>query len=452
MHAMRTSGPVPPSHQAVTPRPAGPAQGLPQAPHLGAPRSTPRALTRGPYEGEAGAAAGRSRAVRARAAGRGGALRSFAVTEGTNLRIFYKDTGASGEVVLHGSVNAAAQWMDFPGERVRSSGGRWVRFEVPCNIAMDGEMTVDFAVRARGEWDNNGGRNFSCQASPGATVAVRDGECVVQEKGPVLVVSDIDGTMIGDDAATRRFVEWWTDVAVPRGSQLVYSSGRHLELFEELLAEKKGVMVEPDAYIGSVGTRVYAWGRSPETGAHQLAPDSVWETMLDADWDWDVMRDGADRAILEYAGDGEEKLVSWRPKEELSRHKLTLNVSTRVLEGVLRTIEGEAARAGVAGELIASGSGDWRYLDIVPKSAGKLKSLQYVQRKLGFRDEATLACGDSGNDILMLSGTNLGVMVGNSQEQLVEWAREKGNGERLFHAEGKVADGILEGIRHFGLA
>ena len=143
-------------------------------------------------------------------------------------------------------------------------------------------MKVDFAVRcSTGCWDNNWGNNYQIEAEAGLTVRVQNGQYVVQEKPGILVVSDIDGervssaehltpgrgmtccvacwrgphaggpcfaptlalplphdpsplpgTMIGDDATTRRFVQWWVEHAVPRGSKLVYSSGRHLELFQ----------------------------------------------------------------------------------------------------------------------------------------------------------------------------------------------------------------------------
>lgn len=45
-----------------------------------------------------------------------------------------------------------------------------------------------------------------------------------------------------------------------------------------------------------------------------------------------------------------------------------------------------------------------RYVDVVPLQAGKLQALEHVRRQAGFSLMATVACGDSGNDILMLSG------------------------------------------------
>ncbi len=53
------------------------------------------------------------------------------------------------------------------------------------------------------------------------------------------------------------------------------------------------------------------------------------------------------------------------------------------------------------------------------REAGKFR---VCEKELGFELERTVACGDSGNDELMLSGRNLAIVVGNAQEDLVRWA------------------------------
>ena len=45
-----------------------------------------------------------------------------------------------------------------------------------------------------------------------------------------------------------------------------------------------------------------------------------------------------------------------------------------------------------------------RVLDIVPNRAGKREALEYLRQRFGFPTEKTVACGDSGNDVLMMSG------------------------------------------------
>ncbi len=81
---------------------------------------------------------------------------------------------------------------------------------------------------------------------------LRDGEVQQSEGQPVMVVSDLDGTMIGDDAATAAFKQFWETEAITRGSLLVYNTGRALNKFEELCGEKSGCLAMPDVLISSV--------------------------------------------------------------------------------------------------------------------------------------------------------------------------------------------------------
>ena len=103
--------------------------------------------------------------------------------------------------------------------------------------------------------------------------------------------------------------------------------------------------------------------------------------------------------------------------------------------------------------MVSSGSGEWRYLDILPTKAGKLESLEFVRTELGFGPEQTCACGDSGNDVAMLEGRNLGIIVGNAQSDLLEWwsANETEAKGRVYLSSRPMAAGILDGLDHFGL-
>lgn len=50
---------------------------------------------------------------------------------------------------------------------------------------------------------------------------LRNGEMQAVTGRGVLLVSDLDDTMIGDDAATSKFKTFWESSAIPRGSRLV---------------------------------------------------------------------------------------------------------------------------------------------------------------------------------------------------------------------------------------
>jgi hydroxymethylpyrimidine pyrophosphatase-like HAD family hydrolase len=339
---------------------------------------------------------------------------------------------------------------------------------------------------------------------------------------PIMIVSDLDGTMVGDDAATAAFTAAWTEEgAFPPGSALVYSTGRSLESFAALIAEKKDVMAVPDALICAVGTKVYK--RVDDSNAAKDKTESLvaatlkkllfkdakekekadaaierelrlwiedidWTARLDADWDADVIRAAAASAI-KIAGDENAHM---RPEEEFTEHKITLGVRDEHVESVMFEIErfceafsedtsGEvphgsemsvggsnAAGATIANEtkrplkkkrvipkLVASGTGGWQYVDVVSRRAGKLESLEYVRNAFNVPTSRTVACGDSGNDILMLGGKNKAVVVGNAQPALLRWAEEtlltETDQNRLFLASEKEALGVLEGLRKFGL-
>jgi phosphoserine phosphatase len=90
--------------------------------------------------------------------------------------------------------------------------------------------------------------------------------------------------------------------------------------------------------------------------------------------------------------------------------------------------------------------------------AGKLQALEYVRASHRFPLANTIACGDSGNDILMLSGRNLAIVVGNAQPDLVQWLEQHTSDEsplpgkqRLLRTKAHEAYGILEGLEYFGL-
>ena len=112
----------------------------------------------------------------------------------------------------------------------------------------------------------------------------------------------------------------------------------------------------------------------------------------------------------------------FRPAGEMNAHKLTLGVREGAVEAFVAQVSAATAAAGLRAKLIASGTGGWRYVDVVSCGAGKLESLEYVRKSLGFTLGATVAAGDSGNDVAMLSGRNRAIVVGNAQPDLAAWA------------------------------
>lgn len=152
--------------------------------------------------------------------------------------------------------------------------------------------------------------------------------------------------------------------------------------------------------------------------------------------------------------------MHFRPPEEQNAHKVTCGVATAVLPRVTDAIAGRLAAEGVSASVVTSGVGDWRFLDLVPARAGKLQALEHVRTSHGFGHAATVACGDSGNDISMLGGDGLAIVVGNAQPDLLAWVEQQQQQEqdgplpgkaRLLVARQHEAAGILEGLDYYGL-
>ncbi len=126
--------------------------------------------------------------------------------------------------------------------------------------------------------------------------------------------------MIGDDAGTRAFANYWHGIAAPTGSKLVYSTGRSLESFLELAADKAGLLPRPDVLICAVGTKIYlpsgtcmrlphvhsayrgtltarmccvTFPSCDATDDGGWREDPVWTARLDEHWDERQMRDFA---------------------------------------------------------------------------------------------------------------------------------------------------------------
>ena len=252
--------------------------------------------------------------------------------------------------------------------------------------------------------------------------------------------------MIGDDAATAAFRDYWETQALTRGSLLVYNTGRAVDKFQELCHQKQHCLAMPDVLMSSVGTKVYNWQQG------SWVEDAQYASRLDRAWKLDTVRE-ATYAALAAAGRGK---MHFRPPEEQNDHKVTCGVHADVMDQVQKQIRKQLTEEGVEAHLILSGKGDWRYLDIVSINAGKLQALEFVRQKYGFAHNRTIACGDSGNDKDMLSGQNLAIVVGNAQPDLLQWVKSTqlkpdDKEARLLVTRAHMAHGILEGLQTFGL-
>lgn len=270
---------------------------------------------------------------------------------------------------------------------------------------------------------------------------------------PMMLVSDIDGTLVGHDPdtidSTARFGKYWEDRAALTGSFLVYNTGRSLGQVIGLLQHMQGVLPIPDAIITAVGTKIFLLdrerghrGTASGEGWHE---DLDWSRSLDDGWDLSKVHQAASEVIQELS----EKHVKWLDDGSEHPHRIALNVHVDAVDLVQHLLKEKLDVNNVHYKLICSGTMDWRYLDCVSGNAGKHAALEHMRTLYGVSVDRCVAAGDSGNDILMLEGSNPAIVVGNAQQTLVEWVVCQPQDGRIVVADATLADGVLEGLgRH----
>ena len=96
------------------------------------------------------------------------------------------------------------------------------------------------------------------------------------DMNPFLFVTDLDNTLVGDDAALNQLNHKLAEHRQKCNSKIVYATGRSLYLYR-LLAEAKSLL-PPDALITAVGTEMYF-------DQQQAEYDPEWAEILAQGWD-----------------------------------------------------------------------------------------------------------------------------------------------------------------------
>lgn len=89
-----------------------------------------------------------------------------------------------------------------------------------------------------------------------------------------------------------------------------------------------------------------------------------------------------------------------------------------------------------------------RFLDIMPKAAGKASAIKNLAQQMDYQLNEIIVAGDSGNDrdMLELPGVR-GIVVGNAFSELDDLRGR----ENIYAAKGEFAEGVIEGLRHWGV-
>ncbi|NDG74159.1 MAG: alpha,alpha-trehalose-phosphate synthase [Synechococcaceae bacterium WB8_1B_136] len=241
------------------------------------------------------------------------------------------------------------------------------------------------------------------------------------EQPELVLVTDLDGTLLGGATPQRRrFYRW---LAEQRQRVLhVFCTGRDLESIARVLLEDEPIGLQaPHLVIGDVGCTV-ACGRS-------LAPISLAVDPIEARW----------RGLPERLAplmDGQPGLAL---QPVSSNRRLAYFVDPELFNpALIPLLEAEGADCVLS---------DNRYFDVLPAGVNKGSTLLALLEWLELDHAAVVTAGDTLNDLAMFETGLKGVMVGNAEPALVAHLPRLPS---VYLARAEGCAGIAEGLRHFG--
>jgi len=225
-----------------------------------------------------------------------------------------------------------------------------------------------------------------------------------------LLVCDLDDTLTGNKEGIKKFNETITDADL----SLAYSSGRFMESMKCLISSLG--LVKPNVIVANLGTEIY-YGPN-------WTKDEKWEKTIKKDWK-------------------KEKIISVLDDFELQAQpydkKLVVSYYTENKD-VVKELKKKMEKYN--SKVVHTKN---KFLDIIPKKAGKGNAARYLGDKMKSR---IVCCGDSENDEEMLLKSDYGILVGNSppilQKKMVMCPH-------VYVANSFHATGVIEGLMHKGI-
>ena len=233
-----------------------------------------------------------------------------------------------------------------------------------------------------------------------------------------LLISDLDGTLLGDEASLHTLLNI---LRKPDAPVLTFATGRQGFSAIALLHDWK---IDMGSYlIAGVGTELYR-----RVGRRWIQMAS-WPR-LQSPWDVQHVR----RQLDAVPGLVPQPLLAVSPyKASYFAPPHAVNLA----ETALRAVAIDATIVHSHGNL----------LDVLPSGIDKGAATMWLARRLAVTTDAMMTLGDTSNDLAMLRLPCPSVIVGNAEKGLLAAA---GSLPNTFISGASHAAGIIEGLNHFG--
>lgn len=235
-----------------------------------------------------------------------------------------------------------------------------------------------------------------------------------------LFISDLDDTLLGDDAALRslaRNLQKHREKIV-----IVYNSSRPCESIRKSLGDYPALQeLSPEFIVGALGTEI----QDGSTGK----PVSEYSHKLIDGWNREKIAQ-----LLE------ELRLKPHPEELQTPFKASYYVQGN---DQYLTIKEKLADHGFRVKVIFSGGCN---LDIIPHNSGKGSAVEFIWQYLSIDKDQVVVSGDSANDIDMFTKASKGIVVGNADPELKSLT-----GDKIYLANAAYAAGVLEGLQYWGV-
>ena len=236
--------------------------------------------------------------------------------------------------------------------------------------------------------------------------------------GRSLLITDVDGTMLGNEAGLAEFNRW--HAARRDELAIVYASGRFVHSVLQSIEENTAPPARGRHWRGSARRSAcrteprWATGRNPcpKTGTARGCAN-CWPT---------------------------SQTCSRKPDHLLSDWKKSYFLYDAT-SARLEQLQQKLAAASLSTEIIYSSNRD---LDFLPAAVNKGAAARWLAQYWQTADERVFVSGDSGNDLTLFEQGFRGIVVGNAHTELKTL-----DSDRVFHARGHCAAGVLEGLLHW---